>query len=199
MTHLMRNFQRRADAQIAMTDDHWRLFSLQGAGLALFGITAAVLPNVTSLEIGPLVGWPLLIAGLFRLAAGFDTRVGPGHWSSMLLSALMVPFGAATAFYPMDDAIALTLALSGYLLVHGIAGLILAMSLRDEADPWWAILLASLIDFALAVMIFAGWPSTAPWVFGSFVGINLLAAGLALIVVGIGTMRQMHAANTSPR
>ena len=197
MADFMPRFERKSGAQIAMTDDHWRLLVLQGAGLVLFGIIAAVLPTLTSLAIGALVGWLLFMSGLFRLASGFSVQIGPGHWSSMLLSALMIQFGAVLVLYPMAGAFELTIALAGYLVVHAIASFILAASLRNGTSRWFAILAASFVDLVLPTLVFAEWPSTAPWVFGLYLGLNLAVAGLALTFVAHGVRNQMHRSETS--
>ncbi len=194
MADLMRSLHRRADAQVIMSDDHWRLFVLQGGGLILFGIAAAALPNITSLAPGALVGWLLLMSGLFRLACGFGTQIGPGHWSSMLLSALMIPAGAVLAFYPTTSTFEVTIALAAYLTLHAIASLILAASLRDETSRWLAILGGSLFDLLLAALTLADWPSTANWVFGFYLGLNLAVAGLALLFAAFGVRNALHPA-----
>lgn len=173
MRDLARGVHRKADAQIAMTDDHWKLFFLQGVGLVLFGIAAPVLPNVTSLAVEALAGWLLLMGGLFRLASGFSTQIGPGHWSSFLLSALMVTCGAVLAFYPMARVVDLRMVLAAYLAVHAVAGICLAASLREETRWWIAIPAGSLVDLLLAALLLAEWPSTARWVFGLYLGLNL--------------------------
>ena len=194
MADLMRSFHKRADAQIVMSDDHWRLLVLQGGGLVLFGITAAALPNITALAPGALIGWLLLMSGLFRLASGFGTEIGPGHWSSMLLSALMIPTGAVLAFYPMASTFEVSVALAAYLTLHAIASLILGASLRDETTRWLAILGGSLFDLVLAALTLAEWPSTASWVFGLYLGLNLAVAGLALMFAAFGVRNELHPA-----
>lgn len=191
MADLTRSYRRKLNAQIAMTEDDWKLFLLQGAGLFVLGITAAILPNVTTLAIGALTGWLLLISGLFRLASGFGAEIGPGPWSSMLLSALMVLLGAILAFYSKESDFELTVALAGYFAIHAIASLILASSLREEASTWLAIVVGALVDVLLATLILAHWPSTSPWVFGLYLGVNLAVAGLALMLVALGVKHRM--------
>lgn len=191
MADLTRSDRRKLNAQIAVTEDHWKLLLLQGAGLFVIGITAAILPNVTTLAIGALTGWLLLISGLFRLASGFGADIGPGHWSSMLLSALMVVLGTVLAFYSRESDFELIVALAGYLAIHAIASLILASSLREEASTWLALIVGAMVDVLFATLILAHWPSTSPWVFGLYLGVNLAVAGLALMFVALGVKNRM--------
>lgn len=186
MANLTRTYRRNLSAHIAAGEDHWKLFLLQGTGLILLGITAAILPNVTTLAVEVLIGWLLLISGLFRLASGFGAEIGPGHWSSMLLAALMVLLGMVLALHSKESAFELRVALTGYLAIHAIASLILASSLREESSTWLAIIVGAIVDVLLATLLLSEWPSTSDWVLGLCLGVNLAAAGLALIFVALG-------------
>lgn len=186
MADLTRTYRHKLSAHTAMSQDHWKLFLLQGAGLILLGTATAILPNVTVLAIGALIGWLLLISGLFRLASGFGTKVGPGHWSSMLLSALMTLLGAGLAFYSKENDFELRIVLAGYLAVHAIASLILASSLRKETGTWLVVIVGAIVDALLATLTLAQWPSTSGWVLGLYLGVNLAIAGLALTFVALG-------------
>jgi uncharacterized membrane protein HdeD (DUF308 family) len=173
-----------------MTDDHCRLLVLQGAGLLLFGLAAAALSDATPLEPSALVGWLLLMSGLFRLASGFGAEIASGHWSSMLLSAFVILYGAALAFYPRVTTFELTVVLAAYFVAHALAAFALAASLRHQTGRWIAILAGSVLDVALAALILA--PSTYPWVFCVCLSLNLTFAGLALMFVAFGVRKQLH-------
>ena len=45
---------------------------------------------------------------------------------------------------------------------------------RELSGQWGWMLLSGIIDLALAMMIFAGLPSTAAWALGLLVGINMI-------------------------
>jgi uncharacterized membrane protein HdeD (DUF308 family) len=192
MTERNPRLHRRVDAQVVATDDHWRLLVLQGAGLVLFGIGAAVLSNATPLAPNALVGWLLLMTGLFRLAFGFGAEIGSGHRSSMLLSVFVILYGTALAFYPRVTTFELTLALAIYLIVHALATLVLADSLRGQTGRWMAILIGSIVDLVLAAATLAEEPRTYPWVFTLLLGFNLAFAGSMLMFVAFGMKNQLH-------
>jgi uncharacterized membrane protein HdeD (DUF308 family) len=186
MSDLTRRYRRKLSVHIATPEDLWKLFLLQGGGLILLGLFAAIIPNVTELPIGALIGWFLLIAGLFRLGSGFGAEVGPGHWSSMLLSALMVLLGATLALHSNASDFELSRALAGYFVLHAVASLILASSLRHQGSSWLAVIFGAVVDVLLAAAAIAQWPSTLGWVFALYLGLNLIVAGAALTVVGLG-------------
>jgi uncharacterized membrane protein HdeD (DUF308 family) len=186
MPDLTPRYRRKLSAHIAAPEDLWKLFLLQGGGLIVLGLSAAIVPHITELPIGALIGWFLLIAGLFRLASGFGAEIGPGHWSSMLLSTLMVLLGATLALHSNRSDLELTRALAAYFVLHGFASMILAASSRHAGSSWLAVIIGAFVDILLAVLVVAQWPSTQGWVFGFYLGLNLTVAGLALTFVGLG-------------
>jgi len=197
MANRIPGLHRRPDTHVISSDDHWKLLILQGAGLVLFGASAAILANTTPLAPSALVGWLLLMSGLFRLACGFGSEIASGDSSSMLLPALLVLYGAALAFYPSVTIFELALALAVYLVAHALGSVALAISLRDETRRWIAILAGTMVDLVLAALILARQPTAYPWVFCLFLGLNLTVAGLALMFVAFGVRSQSHDTGSS--
>ena len=62
---------------------------------------------------------------------------------------------------------------------------------RELSGRWGWMLMSGIVDLVLAVMIFAGLPSTAVWAIGLLVGINMVFGGIALIAMAL------HARNAS--
>jgi hypothetical protein len=110
----------------------------------------------------------------------------PGYWPSLLLAVLTTILGFILAWYPLEGALTLTMQLTAYFIVHGIVTWIFAFSIKGETGRWVLSLLSGLIDFLLAGLVIAGWPSTALWVLGLFVGVNMLLTGFALLFAALG-------------
>lgn len=166
--------------------EFWKLVLLEGSGLVVLGIAALLLPELASLGISLLTGWLLLIAGLFRFASIFSLQAGPGYGSSMLLAAVTAALGVILVIFPLGGVLAMTLLLATYLVAHGLASLSVAHAMRGATSQWMWVAIGAIADFVLAGMVIAGWPDIAPIMLGIFVGINLLLAGLALIVAATG-------------
>jgi len=180
---------RRLDR--SLLEDFWRLVMLEGTGLVVIGVAAVILPQLATLAIDLLVGWLLFIAGLFRFASMFSAQGAPGYWSSMVLAALTALLGALLALWPTAGILTLTMVLTLYLMAHGVGSLAIAGALRGATDLWFWIALGALADFLLAGLVIAGWPSTAAWAMGLYVGINLTVSGLTLMLAAAGA----HATN----
>jgi uncharacterized membrane protein HdeD (DUF308 family) len=119
----------------------------------------------------------------------------------MLLAALTALLGALLALWPTAGILTLTMVLAVYLTAHGIASLTVAGALRGATDLWFWIGLGALADFLLAGLVIAGWPSTAAWAMGLYIGINLTTSGLALILAAIAfciLMERLAAGDVSP-
>jgi uncharacterized membrane protein HdeD (DUF308 family) len=177
-----------------MTDAHWRLLIVQGGGLIVFGIITAVLENATSLTVPAVVGWVLLISGLFRLASGLGADIASGHWSSMLLSALVIPLGAALVFYFRAGEVELKMALALYLILHAAASGILAASLQRYTRRNFVIFCGAFFDFVLAALLLTEWPNRALTEACAFLAFNLTYSGLALVLVGLDLHNRMQRA-----
>jgi uncharacterized membrane protein HdeD (DUF308 family) len=169
-----------------LLEDFWRLVTLEGTGLVVIGAAAVILPQLATLAIDLLVGWLLFIAGLFRFASMFSAQGAPAYWSSMALAALTALLGALLALGPTAGILSLTMVLAFYLVAHGVGSLATAGALRGATDLWFWIVLGALVDFLLASLVIAGWPSTAAWAMGLYVGINVTMSGLALILAAAG-------------
>jgi len=93
---------------------------------------------------------------------------------------------------PLGGAFSLTLVLIAFFIIEGAASIMFALDHRRELSGRWGwMLLSGIIDLALAMMIFAGLPSTAAWAVGLLVGINMIFGGAAL------TAMALHARNAA--
>jgi uncharacterized membrane protein HdeD (DUF308 family) len=166
--------------------EHWRLFTVQGVLLVILGMIAVAAPQLAAVFTSAFIGWFLFFSGIFRTFSLIRSTRAPGYWSSLLLAVLTAIVGFIMAWYPLDGAVTLTMLLTAYFIVHGIATFILAFSVKGETGRWVLLLISGLIDFLLAGLVIARWPSTALWVLGLFVGINMLLTGFAFIFAALG-------------
>ena len=50
---------------------------------------------------------------------------------------------------------------------------------------WGFVLFSGITPLVLALIIWSGWPQTADWLLGLFLGINLLFAGWSLVKISL--------------
>lgn len=173
-------------AAAATLHEHWVLFLVEGVVLLVLGATAVVLPAIATLAVTILIGWLFLVSGIIGLITTFWMRNAPGFWWALLSAVLGVVVGLMLLASPLTGAYSLTLVLVAFFLIEGAASIMFALDHRKETSGQWGWMLASgIIDLALAIMIFAGLPSTAAWAVGLLVGINMIFGGSALIAMAL--------------
>ena len=162
--------------------EHWALFLTEGIILVILGLIAILLPPLATITFTILIGWLFLISGIVGLATTFMMRQAPGFWWSLLSGILGVAAGIVLLLWPINGALSLTLVLSAFFIVEGVASIMYAVDHRNQlTGPWGWMLLSSIVDLILAGIIVFGLPGTAAWALGLLVGINMLFGGTALI------------------
>jgi uncharacterized membrane protein HdeD (DUF308 family) len=166
--------------------EHWKLYLIEGIVLVVLGAAAIVLPPLATLAVTILVGWLFLLSGVVGLFTTFWMRAAPGFWWSLLSALLGIVAGVWLLAAPVTGALSLTVILVAFFIIEGIASIMFSLDHKRELTGQWGWMLVSgIIDLVLAVMIFAGLPSTAAWAIGLLVGINLLFGGTALIAMAL--------------
>jgi uncharacterized membrane protein HdeD (DUF308 family) len=180
---------RLQDVQAAVAASlrlHWRAFLIEGIVLLILGIFAILIPNVATLAVEVFVGWVLLLSGVVGLISTFRMRGAPGFGWSLLSAVVAIAAGIVLLAWPLSGVLSLTLILTAFLTIEGVASIMLALSHRHGFSARWALLLVSgVIDLILAAMIFLNLPSTAAWAIGLLVGINMVFGGTTLISMAL--------------
>ena len=179
----IQGIQRAATAALR---ENWVLFLVEGVVLLVLGATAVVLPPIATLAVTILFGWLFLVSGIVGLVTTFWMRHAPGFWWSLLSAALGIIVGAMLLASPVTGALSLTLVLIAFFLIEGAVSIMFALDHKRELSGQWGwMLMSGIIDLVLAMMIFAGLPSTAAWAVGLLVGINMIFGGTALIAMAL--------------
>jgi uncharacterized membrane protein HdeD (DUF308 family) len=173
-------------AVAASLKQHWRTYLIEGIVLLALGLLAIIVPPIATLAVEILIGWLLLASGIIGLISTFRMRHAPGFGWSLVSALIGIAAGVILLAWPVSGAVSLTLVLSIFLLMEGVATIMIALQHRRDFSGRWAMLLFSgIIDIILAAIIFAGLPGTALWVLGLLVGINLMVGGAALISMAL--------------
>ena len=167
--------------------EHWVLFLVEGIVLLILGAAAIVLPVIATITFTILIGWLFLISGVVGLITTLwmQQRV-PGFWWSLLSAVIAIAAGVVLLIWPISGSLSLTLLLTAFFIVEGVASIMYAIEHRNQLTGRWGWMLVSgIIDLILAAIILAGLPETAIWALGLLVGINMLFGGAALIAMAL--------------
>jgi len=167
-----------ADAQRS-----WRY--LMGAGLliTLLGLLAIAAPFVTGVAVSVLLGALLVVGALGHAVNAFSVGGVAGTVWQVALAALYAVAGIALLANPVLGLTTVTILLIAYFAAEGVVEV--AMGVQRRSEPHWLWYVASgAVSLGLAVLLWAGFPSTAAWAVGLLTGIHLLSTGLLLVYVG---------------
>jgi uncharacterized membrane protein HdeD (DUF308 family) len=169
---------------------HWVWYLIEGIVLIVLGALAIVIPPIATLAATIFIGWLLLIGGAIGLYTTFRMRGAPGFWWSLISAVLGILAGGILIARPVAGALSLTIVLIAFFIIEGVASIMFALEHKSELPVAWGWMLASgIVDLALAVLIFAGLPSTAAWAIGLLVGINLIFGGASLAMMALGARK----------
>jgi len=166
--------------------EHWRVFLFEGVVLLLLGILAVLVSVIATLTVTFAFGWIFLISGLIGLVTTLHARRAPGFWWSLLSAVLGVIVGVLLLVWPITGAISLTLLLAAFFTAEGILSIMYAIEHKREMSGRWGWLLVNgVVDLGLAAIILIAFQTSASWVLGLLIGIDMVLGGTALIVIAL--------------
>ena len=160
----------------------WGWFVALGVLLLILGIVCVLGEVATTLISVIVLGWLLLLSGVFALIHAFQTRTWSGFFLYLLSAVLRAFTGFLLIRYPLIGALSLTLLLAFLFIVGGIFRAVGAASLRFPHWGWTG--LSGFIALALGIMLLVQLPASSLWFLGLAVGIDLIFEGTGLIALG---------------
>lgn len=127
---------------------------------------------IASLATAVAIGCLMLFGGAAETVGAFFTHRWSGFFFHVLSGILSLVVGFLFLRAPVDALLVLTMLLACLLMVSGIFKIVAASSYRFSAWGW--PLVGGIIDLILGIMICVQWPTSAFWMIGMFLGINLM-------------------------
>jgi uncharacterized membrane protein HdeD (DUF308 family) len=159
----------------------------------VLGIFAIVEPGVAGLGVTLLVGWILLIGGIFHFIAAFKGGGAKQVIFQILIGLLYAIGGIYFLTHTIMGVATLTLLLAAIILAEGVIEVISYSRMRKEGASGW-LLFNGIITLALGALIWFHWPSSSVWAIGILVGVNLLITGVSRLAFGLAIRKAVTAA-----
>jgi uncharacterized membrane protein HdeD (DUF308 family) len=151
--------------------------------------------GVVSIIIAPLATYvAMLIVGVLVFAGGIThllhaVNFWRRHWLGLVLHILLgLVYCIAGVFFwyrPLAGAFSLTILLASFLVVMGMFRIITAATQRKMNTRWTWTLFSGIINLLLGMLVLMNWPSTGLWFIGLIIGIDLLSAGISLVMLSM--------------
>ena len=171
-----------ADMFAGETESHfrgWVIFA--GIFLMVLGIAAIVYDRTSAMGSVFVFGWLLALAGLMQIVHAFQIRERSRFFVSLREGLFRGIIGVFLMVYPRSGTVAITLALSFYLIAAGGLRTLTAFWVRYPMRGW--TVLSGLVSVVLGVMLATGWPTSALWFIGFAIGLDLIFSGWALLML----------------
>lgn len=174
---------------------HWCWFLLWGILLLVLGIIAISYTTATTILSVIFLGVLLLLGGIILIVDSFSFWWGKwgGFFWHLIMGILYVIVGILFVKNPLWASVSLTLMLAILFIIVGLFRIIYSSSIR--LPRWGWTLFNGIITFILGILIYAQWPVSGLYIIGLFVGIDLIFAGWAYIMISLGARSLMKSHN----
>ena len=162
----------------------WKALMTVGVLAIVVGCIAIVVPEVASVGTAIFIGWILLIAGVFLVAAAFSAHSVGTVVVRLIWEALTVVVGVWLIVEPHNGTLTLTLVLGIYFLFMGLTRVTVAFLGRGQPNAG-LVGLSGVAGLLIGILVLAKFPSSADWAIGLLVGIDLIFAGWTLTSVAL--------------
>src|SRR5262249_23770876 len=130
-----------------------------------------------------MLGWLLIIGGIFSIVHAFRERQWGGFFIDLLTGLFYCVAGFMMVANPGEAAVTLTLVISMFLIVGGIFRIVEALVGNLPHKAW--VFLNGVVTLILGILIWRQWPVSGLWVIGLFVGIEMLLYGWSLVMLAM--------------
>lgn len=161
----------------------WFWFLGLGVLLIILGMAAIGSSTLMTLATMELIGWLLVVSGIFQTAHAFSLRGWNGFFIEILSGILYCVLGFMIVANPAATALSLTLLIAMFLIFGGIFRIVVAVGVRFPNWIW--LLLHGVVNVWLGIAIWKEWPLSGLWVIGLFVEIDMIFNGWSLVMLGV--------------
>jgi uncharacterized membrane protein HdeD (DUF308 family) len=159
----------------------WWVLALRGLVAILFGLAALLWPGLILAVLIVFFGLYALVDGILAIIAAFRSS-GQGMRRPLLLieGVIGILFGILALFWPGLTALTLVYFVAFWVILSGIARIVMVVMLRREIENEWSIALSGVLSVILGIVLLL-LPSAGLLAYTWLVGILALAVGIALI------------------
>jgi uncharacterized membrane protein HdeD (DUF308 family) len=157
-------------------------FMALGILMIVLGIVAIGAPFASGVAVNLLIGWLLVISGVAHAIHAFKATGWRGGLVQFLCGLLYFGVGLMMIMNPISGLLALTVTILVYFVASGIFKIILAIRAEHLPQRGW-VTLSGILSMVLAIYVGSQFPSSALWLIGMLVGIEMLFSGWAFAMI----------------
>src|SRR5262249_4149904 len=112
-------------------------YLLQGILMVVTGVLALIYPSIASVAIVRLVGWFLIISGIFQGIGVIGARQVPSFWLELLSAVLAIVIGLLLLRHTDAGLLFFSVLFLVYFMVEGIVKVIFGLTIRPFPNWGW--------------------------------------------------------------
>ena len=168
---------REATRETVRRYSFWYL--VQGVLMVIAGIVALLYPFVSSVALVLFLGWILIISGIVQGISLIGAQNAPNFWLQLVSAVLSIIVGVLFLRRPGEAVVTLALLLIVFFMVEGFAKIVFSLTIRPLPNWGW-VLASGIVGILLSFYLLANLTTTAVWLLGVLLGIQLICEGVAL-------------------
>jgi uncharacterized membrane protein HdeD (DUF308 family) len=162
----------------------WKALMFVGIAAIVVGCICILVPAVASVGTAIFIGWILVVAGGFLIAAAFSAHSVGSLLLRLLWAALTLIVGLWLIIEPHNGTLTLTFVLGVYFLFMGVTRITVAFIGRGQEGAG-LMGLSGVCGLLIGILVLVKFPSSADWAIGLLVGIDLIFAGWTLTSIAL--------------
>ena len=187
MTGMTSSSTRSIEIQTMFGDvgKNWGWFLALGILFIALGTLALGISTAVTVATVLLFGILLTIGGVFQFVDAFKYRGWKSILPHILIALLYIAAGIVLIRQPLAGSVVFTAILGGIFIALGILRIAIGIQLRSIGFLWGWVVFAGVVSLALGGMIFLQWPTSALWVIGLLVAIEMIFHGWAFVMMAL--------------
>jgi uncharacterized membrane protein HdeD (DUF308 family) len=155
------------------------LYLLQGILMVITGLLALIYPALASVAIVRLLGWVLIVSGIFQGIGLIGASEVPYFWMELLSAVLAIVIGVLLLRHTDAGLLFFSVLFLIYFMIEGLVKVIFAFTIRPFPNWGW-VLASGLLGIVFALYLWANLSTVSDWMLGVLLGVLLLVEGTAL-------------------
>ncbi len=173
-----------------MPSHRWGWFVGLGVVQIIIGVLCWIDVVAASLAGVLVIGFLLLIGGVFQIVHAFTVRAWSGFLLAVVMGILYVVGGLLLMDEPVRGSLIITVVISVLLIFSGVARLVMAATHR-HMQGLWLVILSGIVSLVVGVLLYLSLPWSSLWVLGTLIAIELIFFGIAWIQFGLA-LKKLH-------
>jgi uncharacterized membrane protein HdeD (DUF308 family) len=155
------------------------LYLLQGVLMVITGLLALIYPALASVAIVRLLGWVLIVSGIFQGIGLIGASEVPYFWMELLSAVLAIVIGVLLLRHTDAGLLFFSMLFLIYFMIEGLVKVIFAFIIRPFPNWGW-VLASGLLGIVFALYLLANFSTISDWMLGILLGVLLVVEGTAL-------------------